>query len=245
MKSRHAILCLLATSAGAPGVARSQTVSEFAAWSAMIGTPVGAFAPLLPIPANESAKTAGAIAIRVGRWKLEGPGKKANTNAGVTLIAPIRARSTVSATLGYLAPGCATACEGEVMIGGDLDVHVWQSGTPADSPAIMTVWLKGSAGFGHYLGDVGGSDLSLVGSIPISFRFLMANKSTLSALFSPGFGVGRVSGGGDPTETGRRPLLGGGFGWTNADGFGVHVGGQQILVRHSPKTIGIGVSFNR
>ena len=64
----------------------------------------------------------------------------------------------------------------------------------------------------------------------------------------PGFGFGRVSDDEDDvdSESGTRPMLGGGFSIAGRQSsFALHVGFQKVFVEDGDMSIGLGMSFGR
>jgi len=90
---------------------------EFAAWAAMMLTPVGAFPALMVSPGGNGAQRVPAWAFRGSAWKFEGGDR--NYNVGVSYIAPVATKAIFTGTLGVYAPGGDNADNG-LLLGGDL-----------------------------------------------------------------------------------------------------------------------------
>lgn len=249
MKRNAVVLYLTAFAVALPISVQAQTEKDFAAWTAMMVTPVGALPPVMLVPSMKGGARAGAFAFSASRWKFDGSGEEANYNYGISYAHPVAQKAMASGTLAYMRPGCSGGgCDGTLMLGGDLQAPVWENATVSSGgQTTFGVNLKGSLGWGRFLGSGNQNALSLVGTVPLTARFTMSNKSLLSAFLAPGFGFGRITFGGSPSESGSRPLVGGGIAWTSADGIGVHLGIQKILIKETftkfPTNVGLALSI--
>lgn len=244
MKFKATILCSLVIAVATPDVARAQSEKDFAAWFAMMLTPVGSLPPMVIVPTMKAGVRAPTFAGRLGRWAFPGD-NLTNYTFGATMVAPVATKALLSGTLAYMKPGCAAGdtCDGTLMLGADIEAPFAESmSTQATGKTILSASLKGSLGYGRFLGSGGGNAISLVGFVPLSVRYVMASNSTLSAFLSPGFGIGNVSDSGN-SEQGTRPLLGGGAAWSSATGVGIHLSAQKVFIDGGPTMWGLSFSF--
>lgn len=245
MRSGALVLMSIALAAGAQSTAEAQSDGDFAAWAAIMLTPAGAFTPVVVAPAMKDGERLPVFLVRGGTWKLEGG--RSNYTFGGTMAAPIFRRATLSATVGYFKPGCdpGVNCDGTLMAGADLEAPVVERVvSQATSRTVLNARLKGSLGYGKFMGGTESNLFSAVASVPLSARRDMTNSGSLSAFISPGIGYGKVSENLQPSQSGSRPLMGGGVAWTTADGIGLHLGAQRIFLEAGSATLwGAALSF--
>jgi hypothetical protein len=87
-----------------------------------------------------------------------------------------------------------------------------------------------------------GSALSLAVSLPLGVD-LSTDGPHLIPYLVPGVGYGRVSGD-DDSESGTRPMLGGGFAIVSRQsGLGIHFGFHKTFVEDGETVFGLGLSF--
>jgi hypothetical protein len=209
---------------------RAQSAGDFAAWTGIFFTPVGAL-PGLELPSGGTTDRRTQLGVQVASWKFEGDEDR-NTNFGIKLLAPMGTKARFGATLGWMEPGGGG---NGVLIGGvDVGAPVWVSATT--EPTAVSIDVKGSLGFGHFTADGGGANSSawsLVGSVPIKIRHTLASKAMVSGFVGLGFGFAGVSDDTD-SESGTRPMISLGGAWTSAGGVGIHLGGQKVIIDSDP-----------
>src|SRR4051812_35059772 len=199
MKVRGTLLsCALIACVARPAVA--QTDNDVAAWFAISLTPVGAFPALQLAPGGSAAHRLPAWAFRGSSWKFDGANDR-NNSFGGSYVAPVGVKSSFTGTVGYFKPGGA-GNDGTGLLGGELQSPFWESVGTSSNSMTFNASGRGSLGVGRYTGSGGGTALSLVGSLPLGLRYAMASKSVLTANLTPGFGWGRISGSGAPSQSG-------------------------------------------
>jgi hypothetical protein len=240
MKTRGIFLCA-ALLAGVTQSVRAQSQSDFAGWTALMLTPVGAFPAIDVATGGTAAKRLPAWALRGTLWKFDGQSSQ-NVSMGGSYVAPVGTTASFTGTAGYYKPGGGN--NGTLMLGGDLQNPFWHTvGTTSDPMTFNASW-RGSLGLGHYTGTGGGTTMSLAGAVPFEMRYPLASKSVISGNITPGFGWGRVSGGGGPSQSGTRPMISFGGAWTSPTGTAVHLGVQKVIIDGNPPWVwGLAMSF--
>jgi hypothetical protein len=224
----------------------SAQTGQFAAWLALIQTPVGALPAIDAAPTGSTNDRSQVWAVRATNWKFDGATDRNNTIAG-SVIAPVGTDASFTATVGYLKMGSG---DGTYLLGADYQRPLWESGATASNPFAFSIAGKGSAGYGHFTGGSGYNLASLAASLPVGARYVLSNKSALSVHVTPGYGFGKLSGGSNGVDngSGTHPLIGFGGAFTTASGFGFHIGMQLVRVGallngNTPWTTGIAFSF--
>ena len=197
------------------------------AWSGMMLTPVGAL-PALELPSGGTVDRRTQFAVRLASWKDEGATDR-NTTYGLTMFSAMGEKARFGTTVAYLQPSGDD--DATLMIGGDLGMPVWVSAQT--DPTAVSIDVKGSVGYGHFLGDASVNTWSVVGQVPIKIRHELANRSMLSGFVGLGFGFAGMSVEG-LTDNGTRPMISAGGAWTSAGGIGIHLGGQQVILDSDP-----------
>jgi len=246
MKLRNVLMsCCVVVGVVAPGPVSAQvSEDEFAAWAALMSTPVGAFPAIMVSPGIVGARRVSAWAIRGSTWKFD-VGNNRNYNLGVSLVAPVGTKAIFTPTLGVIVP-TADGADNGLMLGADLETPFWQTVKTASNTVTFSASVKGSAGYGRIFTDPGSNYLSLVGSLPLALHYELADRSTLSAMVVPGAGVGRSSGGPPGLVEGSdvRGLISIGGSWTMPSGVGFHLGTDKVVIDGGPPWVwGFSVSF--
>src|SRR5262245_695677 len=90
MKLRTLVVsCCLALAVFVPQSASAQSEDEFAAWAALMLTPVGAFPTIIVWPGGSGSQRVPAWVIRASTWKFDVPGASRNYNLGASVVAPV------------------------------------------------------------------------------------------------------------------------------------------------------------
>jgi hypothetical protein len=251
MKLRILLACSAAL-ALIPMRAQAQSDDDTAAWFALMVTPYGALPPLMLAPVAKNGGRAMTVALRGGTWKFSDDlfDSPRNSAFGVTVAAPVGSKATLSGTVGYFHPGCPAGetCKGDDMLGVDAEGPFWENtSTQGATRTVLNISLKGSLGFVHSNETDGGNGITFVGAVPFSVRYELASHSMFSAFVAPGMGIGRVSGGGDPSQTGNRPVFSAGAAWTTPAGVGLHLGWTKVVAPDGagslPSAVGLSISF--
>src|SRR5690606_16822749 len=211
----------------------AQSSGEVAAYIALSLTPVGA----LPLTARstmfdaEPAPTS--FTARYGTQEdLHTFGIGGDFRAGGS--------GRASITLGY---NPCDGCEGTFMLGADYITPITRraSGSGATPPAF-TVSLNPSVGVARLAeGEV--TALATSVGLPISVAIGEAGAARFAAFVSPGIGLGRLSGLGD-SESGMRPMLGGGVG-LRLGHMTISGSAQKIFIDEGEIQFGLGVAVSR
>lgn len=214
-------VALVATTAAA---ADAQDVADYAAYFALLVTPQGAFAPLAPA----SGSGAG-LGLRYGR--IESGGDALNNFA-------VTARFAGGPGVGSMTAGILTCggCDQTISLGAEFDVPLVQGG---DETARFGIGLRPAVGFAFTTGSGEGTAMSASIGAPLS---LSAGTSfRVTPFVVPGFGFGRMSGGG-ASESGLRPMIGFGVGLENATRtLGGTIGMQKTILRGGDEVLGLNV----
>ena len=229
----------LSTRAQLPSLGNNPDESAFAAWSALLGTPTGALAPLMtPTLAGSPARSA-QLALRYGH--SQGVNDLASlNNFAVTALFPAGTGATISLTGGMIRPSC-DGCETHVMlsIGGDMALYSSPLG-PSSDAGRFAMALNGEFGYGKP------EDATLLaGSVGLPFSLILGSTAGMRFVpyVTPAFGFGSSNESGS-SVSGVRFLLGGGIGLHNpASTVSVHAGFQQIFISDAKMIFGLGLSI--
>lgn len=214
------------------------SAQDFAAFAALVSTPIGAFAPMSAGPAKGAALSGSSISLRVSSFKFEGATESNNTIGGsYTMKAGTNA--LVNANLGYQM--CGTDC-GTIMLGADLISPLWAQPATAEKNMAFSANLQGSVGYGLDQSPAEANALSFAVGIPVGVAMEQENKSRISAFVTPGFGWGKVSATG-ASESGTRPFFGVGGEWVAPAGWALHVGIQKVMIDDGPTNVGAGFNW--
>jgi len=212
---------------------------DVAAYVGLSGTPIGALSPIMVSPGTKGEKAFDNFSGRFSHFSPKGGGDGSNQFGG-TWYHQAGMNAAVSGTVGYLAPGC-TGCDGVILAGADVHSTLWDNAA-AKSSTRMSINLQGSLGYGN---TDGGNMLSAAVGVPFAMSVAQASKSSVGLFVTPGYGWGRVSGGG-ASESGMLPLVGVGGSWTSASGMGLHVSYNKIIQSDlSGNNFGVGFSWKR
>jgi hypothetical protein len=222
-------LLALTVMAASPARGAAQDLGDFAAYAALIFTPIGGFVPL---PPTTGAASGSAFVIRYGNLDSGGGGGSLHNISLGGDIAMERGR--LGLTLGAMT---CDGCDGNVMAGVDYTAMLTQD--------VLTIGLRPALGFWKALDDGGGSALSLGLSLPVGAKLGGVTGPYFVPYIVPGFGYGRVSDD-DDSEGGTRPMLGGGFSIAARQStFALHLGFQKVFIEDGDMSLGLGLSFGR
>ena len=220
---------LLAVAVAAPSRTFAQDAGDIAAYAALSFTPLGAFVPLPPPP---SGLRGSAFVLRYG-----------SIDIGGDLASPLHQFSiggdfaTGRGRLGLTIGGTTCEdCDGNIMAGLDYTVPLTRN--------VLSVALRPAFGFSKPLeGD--GTALSFGASLPLGLELSGSTGPSFIPYLVPGIGLGRVSGDED-SESGMRPMLGGGFAIAGRQSaVAVHLGFQKVFIDDGETTFGVGFSVGR
>lgn len=236
MRAYAAVAGLLALLAAAPAQAQGEPdVNDLAGYFGINFTPTGL---LTPMPSSSPAAGMG-FNVRVGTLDV---GDDARTlGAGIDFGAGA-GRFGVQASFSSI--DCDN-CDGLFGIGADLDWPLWTSVSGATSPASFAIGLRPAFGWGKGTGSNDDlSAMSLAASVPVTMT--MGRTTKFVAFLTPGFGWGRVSDSAtNDSESGTRPMVGGGIGVNMTNGIGLNVGFNRVFVEDiGETTFGVGFSWH-
>ena len=216
---------LALTAVARPTTASAQDFDDIAAFAALTFTPTGGLVPLPPpIPGRGSA-----FLLRYGMLDFSSGGPTLNNFVAGGDFALSNGR--FGAALGY---STCDGCDGNIMASMDYTASLTQGkAMVAVRPAIG--FAKPTEG--------SGSALSLAVSLPLGVDLSAGDGPHLIPYLVPGIGYGRISGD-DESESGTRPMLGGGFAITSRkSGLGIHFGFSKTFVEDGETTFGLGLSI--
>ena len=228
MRTSLAAPLLVLFAIASPARASAQDAGDIAAYAALIFTPPGG---LVPLPPAASGGAGSAFVIRYGNLDFgSGGGSLHNIALGGDFAV---ARGRFGLTLGYTT---CDGCDGNFMAGIDYSYVLAQN--------VLTVALRPALGFSKPSeGD--GTALSLGLSLPIGVELSGATGPVFTPYIVPGFGFGRVSDN-DDSESGGRPMLGGGLSIASRQStLAVHLGFQKVFIEDGEMTLGLGLSIGR
>jgi hypothetical protein len=135
-------------------------------------------------------------------------------------------------------------CDGTKM--GGVDYSRTLMSRPVGASTTTNFSLGIHPAFGYAKPDEGeGSAMSFAVDMPVGMSFDMSNGMQVVSFLSPGYGYGRLSAE-DESESGTRPVMGGGVGLLNiGGGLGVNIGFRKIFLDEAPTQWGLGLSWNR
>jgi len=215
--------------AASPTRASAQDEGDFAAYVALNFTPLGAFVPLAP-PA--SVARGSAFVFHYGNLDL-GSGSDGSLHNFALGGDFSTGRGRVGLTLGGTT---CDGCDGNIMAGLDYTATLTHN--------VVSVALRPALGFSKPLeGD--GTALSFGLSLPVGAELSGATGPVFTPFLVPGIGFGHVSGN-DDSESGTRPMLGGGLAISGRQSaFAAHVGFQKVFIEDGEMTFGLGFSIGR
>jgi hypothetical protein len=209
--------------------AAAQSRGDVAAYVALSVTPVGAL-PLMARTTMFDARPAPtSFAARYGTQEdLHSFGVGGDFRVGSS------GRSAV--TLGY---STCDGCDGTLMLGADYIAPLTRSALGAGTtPPALTISINPSLGFAKAMEGEGTALAAGVG-LPVAVATGDAG-ARIAAFVSPGIGFGRLSGSGE-SESGVRPMLGGGAG-VRFGQITVSASAQKVFIDDGEIQFGLGVS---
>ena len=212
---------------------RAQSVSDAAAYFALVSTPQGALPPILSEAMLGRTMRSMDVALRYGHISLQGGSLN---SYDVRLGFPLGTKAMFGVNAGYQDLSCRGSCDGHFVAGANVEGRLSSSslGNGADA-ATLTVGLNGEAGLGRR------SDATIFGltaGLPIA---LLSGTPTLriAPFLTPAIGLGRVSDNGG-SDTGTRFLLGGGITFESlTSGIGANVGFQKVFINGGETMFGV------
>jgi hypothetical protein len=218
--------------------AQAQDASDAAAFLGMTTTPYGAL-PAVVSPLMTGTK--GHVwDFRYGRWSDDASDVTMNTY-GIGGNFALGATGRIGIDAGY--QNCED-CDATIMLGVDYSRNLvtHKLGAAANASSLI-VGIRPALGYGKL---EGGTSLSLTAEFPISMSFRVGQRTNMVPFLSPALGWGRVSPDDFDAESGTKPVLGGGVGFTNVVGnIGLNVGFRKFFIDEAPTQWGLGMSWSR
>jgi len=205
---------------------RAQSSGSAAAYVALNLTPPGALPPVPLAPNSIAGHTA--FSMRYGYFGEYAHQPLHHLAAGLQTAAG-------SAQLGFLVgTTVCDGCRGRIMAGVDWLVPI----TAHD----VLVGIHPAVGFGRASGTGAATLLSAALTLPVSYPIGAPAGPTFVPFFDPGIGLGHVSVDGG-SETGLRPMLGGGLMIAGRGGAALHVAFQKVFVERGDVLLGVGITI--
>ena len=220
----------------------AQSLSDRAAWNAMMLSPVGALAPLVRDPLDGDARQPN-LWIRYGRWRYNADDAIHN-NIGVSAFhsVPFLLPSTeLSLTAAYVSLSCSE-CPPWISGGVGLSSTLWQQGE-IDEP-FASLGVRTEVGGAHYRGTSQTEAASLATGVVANVGLPLGDDWHLSATVSPGIGSGKVALA-DGVHSGTRRTLGAAMALIHKSGIAFNVGIQKVMIAGGPTEIGAALGWNR
>lgn len=232
----------LMASALVTSVAQAQSLSDRAAWNAMMLSPVGALAPVVRDPLDDDAHQPG-VWVRYGRWRYNADDAIHN-NVGLSVFhaIPFPLESTeLSLTVAYVSLSCSV-CAPWISGGVGVSSTLWQAGEIDDQ--FATLGVRTEVGGAHYRGTSQTEAASLATSIVGGVGIPLSDGWHISATVSPGIGSGRVALA-DGVHSGSRPTLGGAVALIHKSGLALNIGMERVLIAGGPTEVGAALGWTR
>jgi hypothetical protein len=230
-------IVVLAALGAAPATVAAQSEHDVAAYFAMIASPIGTLPPILSNAMLGRPMTSPDIAVRYGHLPI---GDAAANTFDARIGFPAGTKVMMGVNAGYESYSSCGGCDGHFIGGVNAEGRLASSmlGTGSDA-ALLNIGLNGEAGFGH---ESGSTAFSLNAGLPVA---LVSGTGTLriAPFLTPGFGWGRISGGGDSVN-GTRFLLGGGITFQSlTNNLGVNLGFQKVFIDGGDTMFGVSLIF--
>ena len=223
---------------------RAQSEGDFAAFAALILTPIGALPPVVRAPMMQGGPLGSGLHVRYGHYEFDGS-EPAIHNIGVGGDFEAGTGRT-GVTVGFQT---CDGCDGTLMLGFDYTAPLLQrvigaTATPSNT-STLGVAVSPSLGVARTLGSDANTTLFSVSvGLPVSLAARLAEHAQLVPFITPGFGFGMASGNGQ-TDSGVRFVLGGGVGVANVGpGVGLTLGFQRVFIEGGPTQWGLGFTWH-
>src|SRR5919198_1832600 len=142
------LITTVACAAGAPASVAAQSEGDVAAWSALVGTPVGALPPLFTPTVAGIPLHSAQLALRYGHMG-GGADLASLDDFAATAILPAGMGATVSLTGGVVHASC-DGCANHLILSMSADLSLYSSPLgPSSDAGRLSVALNGEFGYGH------------------------------------------------------------------------------------------------
>lgn len=217
--------------------ASAQTMDEFAAWGALVRSPIGGVLSA-PAESQDASAPRRAVALTRGTWSF-GAGDDETSNLGATMQFPAGRVSVVLHGMITSVKDCSD-CGGNVLGGGFIYALNSVRLGGADG-ARLDIAINPAASFGSFAtGDASAVTAAL--SVPVSVS-VPVGPVTIRPFLTPGYGYGRVTA---DTETygATRALFGYGLAIANRSGsLQAHVGMMEVRLEEAPTVTAMGLTL--
>ena len=214
----------------------SAQVDDYVAWVALMTTPVGAFGPSVDDPLASGEESGWGLRARYGHWQFA-PNDDNTTNLGVAATFPA-GQGSLSLEVGLTTQKDCSSCDA-YMVGADLQVPL------LNSENGLAVSLNPEVGYMTPANESGFTAFALAANLPIAYPITAGGTLRIVPFLSPGFGLGRVSGGGE-SETGARLMFGGGAALVHTPtGIRVTPTISRVFLEGEVSVLGIALGFGR
>lgn len=231
------ILIALALSATATSLA-AQSPGGVAAYTALIVSPPGGLPATLTNVLLGRAGASPEFGARYGQWN---DASITTRDFGATGRFAVGTKASLGATAGYVNANC-TGCEGSWMVGVVADQRYALASHGDGSDATTVVYaLSEDLGFAKPRSSSGHA-VSLSVHAPTATVF-HRGAVAIAPFISPGYGFGQTDDG-SQTDSGVRPMLGGGIGIANVrSGLGVTIGAERVMMDGARTVFGASLSM--
>ena len=239
MRARPMVCLFLALSVPEPPLG-AQSLDDFAAWTSLIRSPVGAVVPTPPLSRAEGIGTSRAITIGYGTWRF-GPGDDETTNLALGLRFGRGPRTFTLDAVRTSVKDCSNCGGWSLGVGAIVPLLAVGLGTEGETRGVQyDVAVQPSVSLGGF-GGGSRSSISAAVSLPASLRVPLGGL-VIRPFVAPGYGYGRLSGNGT-SASGMRMLIGYGLALGNARGtLQAHVGSMQVKLEGAPSVTGFGLA---
>ncbi len=222
-------------------VAGSQTPSQFAAWDALMLSPIGALTPT--VSAAVDTPPTNMFALRFGRWRYNSD-DAAHEAYAVTWSRALGSRSRASITAGYLYLSC-TNCGGWEVAGLDFETLLWHPAIhPFEGrPAKASLGARFSVGAGLLRQDPAAVARSTALEAPIDFCVRYSTSHELRASLTPGLGYGSMWAQGAGSDGGVLPMLGFTVASDLTSSAGMELGAHRVFIAKGPLELGVSLTW--
>lgn len=224
-----------------PPRGHAQSASAIAGWIGLTATPVGGFTPVVPVTDPQGDPRGIGLQARWGHWQFA-PDDDNTTNLGIGVVMP-RGGSSTTLEVGRSTKKDCDDCDA-ILVGLDVHAPLWESRGRSGwgEETFLGVGINPAAGY-HNASDSDFSALSAAASVPLWLSVRLGEGARIAPFFSPGVGLGRVSGG-DESESGARAMVAGGVAVGNHR---VQVTGsfRKVFIDEGATVYGIGLSVHR
>jgi hypothetical protein len=229
-------VCLAAFAGLVASIAGAQTASQFAAWDALMLSPIGALSPR--ISAAIDTTPANAFALRFGRWRYNRDDAPHEAYA-LTWSRALGSRARGSVTAGYLFLRCANCGAWEVA-GLDVASSLWQSEVHPfmGHLAHASFGTRFTVGGGLLRGDPASVARSAALEAPIDFRMRYRPSHEVRASLTPGLGYGSMWAHAAGSDGGALPMLGLTVALDMTSLVGMELGAHRVFIAGGPLELG-------